>query len=117
MMRILQAFLTVTFLAALVACAPAAVPTFDRAGETVQIDVVANDALYGATLSVVNAATEDARCVQLGGTDLGCDLGDLAADSTTTIDVTSPGDLSCVVFAYLEPGNLATYRPFPCRTD
>ena len=117
MMRILQAFVTVTFLAVLVACAPAAVPTFDRAGEPVQIDVVANDALYGATLSVVNASTEDERCVQLGGTDLGCDLGDLPADSTTTIDVTSPGDLSCVVFAYLEPGNLATYRPYPCRTD
>ena len=100
-----------------VACAPAAIPTFDRTGETVQINVVANDALYGATLSIVNASTDDERCVQLGDTDLGCDLGDLAVDSTTTIDVTSPGDLSCVVFAYLEPGNLATYRPFPCRTD
>jgi len=117
MMRILQTFLTVTFLAALVACAPAAVPTFDRAGETVQINVVANDALYGATLSVVNAATEDARCVQLGGTDLGCDLGDLAADSTTTINVTSEGSMSCIVFGYLEPGALSTYRPYACQTD
>jgi len=109
--------LAVLVVVVLAACAPAAVPTFDRTGDAVQIDVVVNDALYGATLSVVNAATEDARCVQLGGTDLGCDLGDLAADSTTTINVTSEGSMSCIVFGYLEPGALSTYRPYACQTD
>ena len=101
----------------LAACAPAVAPTSDRTGDTVAIAIQADAALYGATVSVVNASTDDERCVQLGGTDLGCDLGDLPADSTTTIDVTSEGDLSCVVFGYLEPGRLDTYRSYPCRTD
>lgn len=98
----------------LAACAPAAVPTFDQAGETVQIDVVANQALYGATLSVVNASTDDPRCVQLGDTDLGCSLGDLPEGATTTVTVTSPGDLSCVLFAFGEPGVTTSYRPYAC---
>lgn len=116
-MRHLQLLLLPALLLLLAACAPAAVPTFDRAGETVQIDVVANQALYGATLSVVNAETADERCVQLGETDLGCNLGDLPEGTSTTVTVTSPGDLSCIVFAFLEPGNTTTYRPFPCTTD
>lgn len=116
MTRTPYALLALVLALVLAACAPAAVPTFDRAGETVQIDVVANQALYGATLSVVNASTTDERCVQLGETDLGCSLGDLPADSTTAVTVTSPGDLSCIVFAFLEPGNTTTYRPFPCTT-
>jgi len=99
------------------ACAPAVAPTIDRTGDTVAIAIQANAALYGATVSVVNASTDDERCVQLGGTDLGCDLGDLAADSTTTINVTSEGSMSCIVFGYLEPGALSTYRPYACQTD
>lgn len=101
---------------ALAACAPAAVPTFDRAGETVQIDVVANQALYGATLSVVNAETTDERCVQLGETDLGCNLGDLPEGTSTTVTVTSEGSLSCVLFGFTEPGVTTSYKPYPCTT-
>lgn len=109
-----MARLALLLLVALVACTPAAEPVFDRDGGDVLIEVVAHQTLYGATLSVVNASTDDDRCIQLGGTDLGCTLGDIPEGTTATVETQSPGSLSCVLFAYLEPGNAVTYRPFPC---
>lgn len=101
----------------LAACAPAAVPTVQRDGETVTIRVEANKALYGATVSIVNAETSDERCVQLGGTDLGCSLGDLPAGTQTVVTVVPTADVSCIVFAFTELGAVGSYRPFPCLTN
>jgi len=107
--------LAILLLVVLAACAPVAEPTFTRDGDAVTISVQANEALYGVTLSVINATTDDERCITLGGTDLGCQLGDLPAGTTATVEVESTGQMSCVAFGYLEPGQATSYRPWPCK--
>jgi len=100
----------------LAACAPAAVPTFERDGETVTVTITANEPLFDVTVSILGASTDDERCIALGEADLGCVLGNIPAGAETYVIVTSePDAFSCVAFAYLEPANLTTYRPFPCK--
>lgn len=113
-MRLLLATLLLTVLAA---CAPAAEPTFQRDGEDVRITVRANETLYDTTLSIVNAETNDERCTTLSDTDLACALGTIPEGENTSVLATSPGNLSCIAFAFLEPDAVGSYRPYPCSTD
>lgn len=111
-----RAWLLVALLA-LGACAPALAPHAARDGEQVLITLTPIADVYAVTLSVLNATTDDARCAVLGGTDLGCALGDLAAGTTTTVLVTGPiGAVGCRAFGYTSPDKaLATYRTFACN--
>lgn len=106
-----------TLLLALVACAPALSPTPERAGENVTITLTPTQTLYSVTLSVLNATTTDERCVTINVTDVGCVLGTLEADTTTTVVVTGdPGAVYCSAFGFTDPSlNVGTYRLWPCK--
>lgn len=111
--RLLVAVLVVVVVGA---CAPALVPDSKRDGDTVVITLAPTVDLYSVTVSILNAATDDARCVQLADVDLGCVLGDLPAGQSTTITVTGPaGQVRCRAFGYTnEAQNLNAYRSWNC---
>lgn len=109
--------LPLTLLIVMGACAPATSPTFDRDGENVTVNVPANQDLYNTTLHVKPASTEDKRCFDKEGPHVSCSLGDIPEGETVQVRMVSPSDpedLSCLVGAFLEPGPIASYRPFPC---
>lgn len=104
-------------LLALVACAPALSPTLKRTGEDVVITLKPTQTLYSVTLSVLNATTDDERCATINVTDVGCVLGMLDADTTTTVVVTGEvGGVYCTAFGFTDEDlSVTTYRPWPCK--
>lgn len=114
MKRLLAGLLLLT----LAACVPSLAPQVERDGELVSVRIAPERDLFDVTLSVKHATTDDARCVVLNVTDLGCVLGDLSAGSETTVRVAGePGSVSCVLFGYVSERRGATdYRSFPCST-
>jgi len=118
------AALLVVLVLALAACAPAVSVGLDPVGDgTVVATAEAASALYGANLALVNAATDDARCVSFG-LDAGCVLGDLEAGELATVVVrlspAAPPDavIGCQLFGFLRPErDVGSYRFFPCRAS
>lgn len=102
---------------ALAACVPALDPTPERRGQEVVIALAPEQTLYSVTLSVLNAATTDERCVVINTTDVGCVLGMLEAGSTTTVVVTGdPGAVFCSAFGFTDPDlAVGSYRLWPCK--
>jgi hypothetical protein len=92
--------------------------------DAVTITASANRALYGAHLSVINAGTEDLRCVRIGERDFGCRLGDLKAGETVTVtagfheqavDVLEDA-VYCVLYGFITPDKgVASLRSFACK--
>lgn len=103
--------------AVLGACVPVLAPHAERDGQKVVITLAPTVDVHSVTLSVLNATTTDPRCVALGETDLGCTLGDLEANTVTTITVTGPpGAVRCMAFGITDPDRgLAAYRSWPCN--
>ena len=115
-MKSIRLLLAVLVVALVSACAPVLTPDATRDGETVVIRLAPTADLFGVTVSILNAATDDTRCVQLADTDLGCVLGDLPAGEATTITVTGPpGQVRCRAFGYTNEGQtLNNYRTWNC---
>lgn len=101
----------------LASCVPALAPVPVRDGETVTITLAPNQDLYSVTLSVLNATTDDERCVPINEADVGCVLGNLEANTTTSVVVVGDvGAVRCSAFGFTSP-TLAvnTYRAWPCQ--
>lgn len=115
--RRFPAMLAIALALCLSACAPSLVASPARAGGAVTITLTANADAYSVTLSVLNAATTDERCVVLAGVDLGCVIGDLPAGTETTVTVTGEvGRVECRAFAFTTPELAVTsYRTFACK--
>ncbi len=96
------------------ACAPVAVPV--REGETVTVTITAREPLHYATLSLLNAATEDPRCVELNeGRDAHCTLGTLLEGEQTVVVATGPPPIHCRLFWHTnETPGLSTFRTAAC---
>lgn len=109
--------LALLFVLILGACAPAAVPTFDRNDGSVRVTVEANATLYDTTLSMINARTNDERCTVLGESDIACILGTIPEGRETYVQAETDGGFSCIAYAYLDPGALTSYRPYPCKAE
>lgn len=101
----------------LAACVPALEPTPERDGDNVVITLAPTQDVYSVTLHVLNATTDDVRCVVIAETDVGCALGDLPADTETVVVVTGDiGQVRCSAFGFTDPSlAVGTYRPFPCK--
>lgn len=106
--------LAVVLLLVLAACAPQVQPSIERDGERVAITISVDSErpLFNATMSVLNATTEDERCHAIDS-DLACILGDLHGSTVVTVTGT---EVKCVVFGYISPVlTLQNYRPFQCK--
>lgn len=114
--RLLLAVLVVLLVGA---CAPVLVPDSKRDGETVVITLAPTVDLYGVTVSILNATTDDARCAVQAERDVGCVLGDLPANTSTTITVTGPsGQVWCRAFGYTNANTtLNNYRTWVCHEN
>lgn len=107
-------FILLAFL--LAACVPGVAPVTERTGEVVTITVAPERALFDVTLSVPHATSDDARCVVLNVTDVGCVLGDLGAGDSTVVVVRGQAS-ACVLFGYVnERRGVTDYRSFPCTS-
>lgn len=101
----------------LAACEPPAVQaTFPTGAAERAITVAPSQAVYGVTLSAIPANTTDPRCV-VDEDAVACNLGDLSQPTTVEVVTSSPGEMSCTVFAMLTPGDPSSYRPFTCRVQ
>lgn len=114
--HVLSAVSLILFLGA---CAPVLVPDSKRDGETVVITLAPTVDLYGVTVSILNATTDDARCAVQAERDVGCVLGDLPANTSTTITVTGPpGEVWCRAFGYTNANTtLNNYRTWVCHEN
>lgn len=99
---------------AVAACAPAASPSYERLNGDVRVTVRANDTLYDATLSLVNAESDDERCFEINETDAACVLGTIPEGQETYVLAERNAEFSCVVYAYTAMGDLTSYRPYRC---
>lgn len=111
------ALLIVTTLSLLAGCAPGVTASLTRSNGDVTIQVsTGTDALdiVGVTVIGDDLSTQDARCDLIGDA-LSCDLGDLAADTTTSIVITG-GNVSCIATGYAGDG-LTDYRIVRCAAS
>lgn len=106
----------VVVLLGLAACVPTLTPDAQRDGDNVVIRLAPSTDLYNVTLSILNASTTDERCVRLDDTDLGCVIGNLPANTVTTVTVTgAAGQVRCRAFGYTTVGqSLNHYRTWLC---
>ena len=120
----MKLLLPLALVALLAACVPVATVRHQVTNGSVTVTANANQALYGANLSVVNASTEDLRCVRIGDRDFGCRLGDLRAGETVTVTgrfhEQAVDDLEdavyCVLYGFITPDKgVASLRSFACR--
>jgi hypothetical protein len=100
----------------LVACAPALAPRHERVDGSVIVTVAANQPVYQVSLTVLDGATDDERCIAME-TDAWCLLGDMAQGQVETVVVTPHnGPVYCTSAGYLEADrSVASYRAFACR--
>lgn len=113
----MRRYLVLVLVLALTACAPRLTATPEPDGEEVVIVLAAaTGSLYAVTLSVLNATTEDPRCVTLGAVDLGCVIGDIPQGGETSVRVTPTGRMACAAFGFLDAEQgVGSYRPFTCE--
>lgn len=112
----MKRLLLLVVLLTLAACAPRAEPVTVRDGEQVIITIAVNQPIYNATMSVLRADSDDARCFEIGvdDRDLACVLGDLSEATSVTV---TGNDVTCVVFGHTDVVQTAfNLRPFPCKT-
>lgn len=111
-------FLVGVLVLALTACAPRLTATPERDGEEVTIILAATDSLYAVSLSVLNATSDDPRCVVFDEVDAGCLLGDIPAGEELRVEFTLSGSgaLYCAAFGFTEANqSVSSYRPFRCE--
>ena len=112
MRRLVLALFPLALLA--LACVPALEPTIERQNGAVLVTLTANQDLYGVSLTVLDAVTEDARCATINS-DAWCALGDMPAGAVFQVEAVG-SEVACVAAAYLrEDQRLSSYRPWACR--
>lgn len=101
----------------LTACIPTLTATPERDGEEVIVILeAAAGSLHAVTLSVLNATSEDERCVTLGEVDLGCVIGDIPEGERVVVRVTPTGEFYCSAFGFVnERLGVRDYRVFACE--
>lgn len=100
----------------LASCAPALTGGLDRQNGEVTITVAVERPMYAVNLTVVDAHTEDGRCIAFG-MDLSCALGDIYPESAVTVVVTGNlNEVGCTITGFLHPNLSPTsYRVQVCR--
>lgn len=100
------------------ACAPALSGGLDRQDGEVTITVAVDRPMYAVNLTVVDAQTDDGRCLAFGA-DLSCVLGDINPEAPVTVVVVgNVNEVGCTITGFLN-ANLSptSYRVQVCRVQ